>query len=49
MSVNVTVTFSEEILQQIDKRRGLVNRSRFICSLIESVFAKQKEEGGVAG
>lgn len=38
MVVNITVSLPEELVQAIDKQRGLVNRSRYVTALLESAI-----------
>jgi metal-responsive CopG/Arc/MetJ family transcriptional regulator len=38
MSVNITLTLPEKILQKIDKDRGDVNRSRYVLRLLERAY-----------
>lgn len=43
MSVNVTLTFPESIINKIDKERGLINRSKFVVQLLEKAYENEEE------
>ena len=49
MSVNITLTLPEKIIDKIDKERGDVNRSKYVLRLLEKAYQKQngliKNEG----
>jgi hypothetical protein len=51
MSVNITITLPEAIIEKIDRERGDVNRSKFVLRLLERGYQKtrgetSKNEGG---
>jgi hypothetical protein len=44
MTVNVTLTFQEEMLQQIDNDRGDIKRSKFIARLLQQTYQKKQQK-----
>jgi hypothetical protein len=44
MTVNVTLTFPEALVEQIDRTRGVANRSRYVVMLIEYAYRVQQQE-----
>lgn len=44
MTISVTVTLPESVIIKIDKKRGDVNRSKFILRLIEKAYQKKNWE-----
>jgi len=44
MSVNISITLPENVLQWIDKVRGDINRSRYIVKLLEAGCHNIKEQ-----
>jgi len=50
MSVNVTITLPEAVVQKIDKERGDIARSKYVLRLLERAYQRQsellKKEGG---
>jgi metal-responsive CopG/Arc/MetJ family transcriptional regulator len=44
----VTITLPPEVLEEIDRERGLITRSRYIASLLEKIMKLEKGvEGGL--
>jgi len=41
----VTVTLPKRLLEEIDRRRGLIPRSRYIAKILEDVLLNKAEEG----
>jgi len=44
MSVNISITLPENVLQWIDKVRGDINRSKYIVKLLEAGCNNIKEQ-----
>jgi metal-responsive CopG/Arc/MetJ family transcriptional regulator len=44
MSVNITLSFPENMIRRIDKDRGDINRSKFVLRLLEKVYTSKKVE-----
>jgi hypothetical protein len=44
MTVNVTLTFPETVLERIDRERGEIKRSTYVIKLLQQTYQKQLEE-----
>lgn len=44
MRTRITVTLDSDLLEEIDERRGLIPRSRFVEQLLLGVWQEEKEE-----
>jgi hypothetical protein len=44
MSVNITLSFPEKVINRIDKERGDINRSKFVLRLLEKAYTSKKTE-----
>ncbi len=44
MTVNVTLTFPETVLERIDRERGEIKRSTYVIKLLQQTYQKQLVE-----
>jgi metal-responsive CopG/Arc/MetJ family transcriptional regulator len=42
MSINITITLPEKVIQKIDNTRGDINRSKYILRILEDALGKEK-------
>jgi metal-responsive CopG/Arc/MetJ family transcriptional regulator len=42
MSINITLTLPEKVIQKIDKERGDINRSKYVLRLLQRAYRENK-------
>lgn len=46
MATNISISFRTDILNKIDKKRGMISRSKYVNRLLESAMVEQECDFG---